>query len=225
MRGIYRLKFKPDIKKTTQYSLIILIVGLLSSSCSFPGRAVATPGAIISIDDAVATARASMGTRTPMPLPTINPTATPMDLRGLFCEYQFCIGHPQEMAFYDVNAQQNIGAPSTYSAGILASYNANLFLQVMWQISPGSSDPSFLLNLILDQQTDAKTGNQEVKLIRNMNVIYTPITTTASPSLPFGGAAAWTCGDRVFAWKAYTPDGASAAGLFEEALTRFNCNQ
>jgi hypothetical protein len=129
------------------------------------------------------------------------------------------------MAFYDVNAQQNIGSPSTYSAGILASYNANLFLQAMWQISPGTSDPSFLLNLVLDPQTDARTGNQEVKLIRDMNVIYTPITSTASPSLPHGGAAAWTCGDRVFAWKAYTPDEASAAGLFEEALTRFNCNQ
>ena len=129
------------------------------------------------------------------------------------------------MAFYDVNAQQNIGSPSTYSQGILASYNANLFLQAMWQISPGAADPTFLLDLILDPQTDARTGNQEVKLVRDMNVIYTPITSTASPSLPHGGAAAWTCGDRVFAWKAYTPDEASAAGLFETALTRFNCNQ
>lgn len=202
---------------------MICIVGLLVSSCSLPGRAAATPG--IPIDAAVATTLASITTRTPIPVPTIIPTATPLDLKGLFCEYQFCIGHPQDMAFYDVNAQQNIGSPSTYSAGILASYNANLFLQVMWQISPGASDPSFLLNLILDAQTDARTGSQEVKLIRNMNVIYTPITTTASPSLPFGGAAAWTCGDRVFAWKAYTPDEASAAGLFEEALTRFNCNK
>lgn len=214
-----------NIKDLTRCSLIILIVGILISSCSFPGRSAATPGTNISIDDAVATARASIATRTPVPLPTIIPTATPLDLRGLFCEYQFCIGHPQDMAFYDVNAQQNIGAPSTYSAGILASYNANLFLQVMWQISPGTSDPSFLLNLILNQQTDARTGSQEVKLIRDMNVIYTPITSTASPSLPQGGAAAWTCGDRVFAWKAYTPDEASAAGLFEEALTRFNCNK
>jgi hypothetical protein len=129
------------------------------------------------------------------------------------------------MAFYDVNAQQNVGSPSTYSAGILASYNTNLFIQVMWQISPGAADPTFLLNLTLDQETDARTGNQEVKMIRDMNVIYTPITSTASPSLPYGGAAAWTCGDRVFAWKAYTPDETSAPGLFEEALQRFTCNR
>jgi hypothetical protein len=215
------LEFNDRLRKIVQSFVIITITGLFMTSCSFPGRATATP--IIPIDDAVATTLASLATRTP--LPTVLPTSTPFDLKGLFCEYQFCIGHPQDMAFYDVNAQQNIGSPSTYSAGILASYNANLFLQVMWQISPGTADPSFLLNLILDAQTDARSGNQEVKLIRDMNVIYTPITSTASPSLPHGGAAAWTCGDRVFAWKAYTPDEASASGLFEEALTRFNCNQ
>lgn len=217
------MKFNRQLKTNFPCALTIVIVALLVSSCSLPGRGTATPG--IPIDAAVATTLASITTRTPVPQPTVIPTATPLDLKGLFCEYQFCIGHPQDMAFYDVNAQQNIGSPSTYSAGILASYNANLFLQVMWQISPGAADPSFLLNLILDAQTDARTGSQEVKLVRNMNVIYTPITSTASPSLPFGGAAAWTCGDRVFAWKAYTPDEASAAGLFEEALTRFNCNQ
>lgn len=204
-----------------KYLLIIASMGLLITSCSFPGRATPTPG--IPIDAAVATELASLATQTPRP--TAIPTATPFDLKGLFCEYQFCVGHPQDMAFYDVNATQNVGAPSTYSAGILASYNANLFLQMMWQISPGSADPTFLLNLIIDPQTDARTGSQEVKLIRDMNVIYTPITSTASPSLPHGGAAAWTCGDRVFAWKAYTPDEASAAGLFQEALTRFNCNK
>jgi hypothetical protein len=217
------LKSKPILLKVTQDFLIILISGVVITSCSFPGRTNATPS--VSVNSAVATTLASIATRTPAPLPTIIPTATRLDLKGLFCEYQFCIGHPQDMAFYDVNAQQNIGSPSTYSAGILASYNANLFLQMMWQISPGAADPTFLLNLILDPQTDARSGNQEVKLIRNMNVIYTPISSTASPSLPHGGAAAWTCGDRVFAWKAYTPDETSAAGLFEEALTRFSCNQ
>lgn len=206
-----------------RYCLIIFLL-LTLTSCSFPNKTAATPS--IPIDDAIATTLASLVTNTPSaPRATIVPTATPFDLKGLFCEYQFCIGHPQDMAFYDVNAQQNIGSPSTYSTGILASYNTNLFVQVMWQISPGAADPTFLLNLILDQQTDARTGNQEVKMIRDMNVIYTSITSTASPSLPYGGAAAWTCGDRVFAWKAYTPDDTSAPGLFEEALKRFNCNR
>ena len=179
------------------------------------------------VDNAVATMLASIKANTPVVVSTLAPvpTATLFDLRGLYCEYQFCIGHPQDMAFYDVNAQQNVGSPSTYSAGILASYNTNLFIQVMWQISPGASDPTFLLNLILNQQTDASAGNQEIKLVGDMNVIYTPITSTASPNLAYGGAAAWTCGDRVFAWKVYTPDQTSAAGLFDEALKRFTCNK
>jgi hypothetical protein len=128
------------------------------------------------------------------------------------------------MAYFDVGAQQNAGSPSTYTQGIIASYNANLFLQVMWQISPGTSDPQFMLDLILDD-VDTRVGTVQVKLIRDMNVVYTPITTTATPVLPFGGAGAWVCGDRAFAWKGYTPDEASPAGLFESALARFTCSR
>src|SRR5512132_7163 len=120
---------------------LVIPVLLILTSCSIPSKTQPAPG--LPVEDAVATTLASLVTNTPASKPTILATATPFDLRGLFCEYQFCIGHPQDMAFYDVNAQQNIGSPSTYSAGILASYNTNLFLQVMWQISPGASDPSF----------------------------------------------------------------------------------
>jgi hypothetical protein len=106
----------------------------------------------------------------------------------------------------------------------MATYSANLLITLTWQLSPGAADPQFMLELILDDGIDTRVGTQEVKLVRNMNVIYTPITSTASV-LPFGGAAAWTCGDRVFAWKVYTSDEASAVGLFESALDRFSCNR
>ncbi len=205
-----------------RHFLKIALLLLMLTSCSLPKKS-ETPS--IPIQDAVATTLASLSTITPASIPTFLPTSTPFDLRGLFCEYQFCIGHPLDMAFYDVSAQQNAGTPSTYSQGLLAAYNANLFIQVMWQIAPGAADPQFLLDLIMDPGLDTRVGSLEVKLIRDMNVMYTPMTTTATPILPFGGAAAWTCGDRVFAWKAYTPDDASAPGLYEEALARFNCNR
>jgi hypothetical protein len=199
-----------------------LFVSILTA-CSLPTK---TTVPTLPVEDAVATTLASLVTNTPRaPIPTILPTATPFDLKGLFCEYLFCIGHPQDLAFADVGTQQNVGTPSTYSQGILFAYNANLFIQVMWQISPGAADPQFLFDLLLESGVDSKVGNQEVKLIRDMNVIYTPIATTATPVLPHGGAATWTCGDRVFGWKAYTPDESSAPGLFEEALKRFNCNR
>ena len=202
--------------------LFVIFLLLIVTACR--PRATPTPG--ILIDDAIATSLAAMPTATPSRIPTIFPTATPFNLSGLFCEYQFCIGHPADMAFYDVSAAtSNQATPSTYQIGLMAAYSGGLVLQFMWQFSPGTADPSFLLNLIIQAGVDTTVGTQEVKLIRDMNVIYTQITTTATPILPFGGAAAWTCGDRVFAWKAYTADEASAPGLFENALSRFTCNR
>jgi len=184
-----------------------------------------TPDPGMQIDQAVAATLASIPMPTSNPIPTPYPSATPFDLKGLFCEYQFCVGHPIDMAFFDVSAQQNTGAPSTYTQGMIAAYNANLFIQMIWQTAPGTADPQFMLDLILDDGIDTAVGTAEVKRVRDMNVMYIPITTSATPVLPFGGAAAWTCGERVFAWKAYTPDEASAPGLFETALARFTCNQ
>ena len=205
-----------------RYRFLILILVVIVTAC---GRRTQDPN--ILIDQAVAATLAAMPepTRASVPISTPFPTPTPFDLRGLFCEYQFCIGHPQDMAFFDVGAQQNSGSPSSYTQGILATYNANLFIQMIWQVSPGTADPQFLLELILDDGIDTRVGSPEIKLIRDMNVVYTPITTTATPVLPFGGAAAWTCGERVFAWKVYTPDEASASGIFETSFARFNCNR
>jgi len=163
-------------------------------------------------------------TPTLIPLPTFIPSPTPLDLKGLFCEYQFCIGHPTDMAFFDVSAQKNPASPSTYSQGLIAAFNGNLFIQVVWQLSPGTTDPQFVLDLILDD-VDTRAGNLDVKLIRDMNVLYTPITSTATPVLPFGAAGAWVCGERGFAWKVYTPQAESTQALFDAALDRFACNR
>jgi len=186
----------------------------------------ADPASLIDqVDHAVAATVAAIPTYTPYPQPTSYPSPTPMPLAGLFCEYQFCIGHPPDVAFFDVSAQRNPASPSTYGQGILAAFNANLFVEILWQHAPGTADPQFLLDLILEPEVDTRTGNMDVKLIRDMNVLYTPITTTATDVLPNGGAGAWTCGDRVFAWKAYTAQEGQAALLFEEAIQRFQCSR
>lgn len=205
-----------------RYRSLIFILLFIVTAC---GRKAPDPN--IQIDQAVAATLRAMPipTSVSIPIPTFYPTPTPLDLKGLFCEYQFCIGHPNDMAFFDVSAQKNAGTPSSYAQGVIAAYNANLFIQVIWQISPGASDPNFLLELILEDGIDTRVGNPDVKLIRDMNVVYTPITTTTTPVLPFGAAAAWTCGERVFAWKVYTPDEGSPPGLFDSAFARFNCNR
>jgi hypothetical protein len=203
-----------------RYRSLFLALLLIVTAC---GRR--TPDPNTQIDQAIAATLSAMPVPTSRPLSTPYPSPTPFDLKGLFCEYQFCVGHPIDMAFFDLSAQQNTGAPSTYTQGMLVSYNANLFIHMIWQTAPGAADPQFLLDLILEDGVDTLVGAPEVKLVRNMNVVYTTITTTATPVLPFGGAAAWTCGERVFAWKVYTPDEASAPGLFESSLARFTCNQ
>ncbi|MBI2757886.1 MAG: hypothetical protein HYX49_04325 [Chloroflexi bacterium] len=164
---------------------------------------------------------AAIPTYTPYPP---RPIATLVPLDGLFCEYQFCIGHPADMAFFDVSAQRNPTAPSTTSQGILAAYNANsLFIQMLWQNAPGTPNSQFMLDLILDNQVDSRNGNLDPLLVGGLTVLFVPITTTATPVLPYGGAAAWTCGGRAFAWKTYTSQPELAKNLLNEALQKFRC--
>lgn len=185
----------------------------------------ATPDPNAQIQQAVAATIAAIPTPTRAAPPTPFPSPTPFNLAGLFCEYQFCIGHPVDVSFFDVSAQQNPASPSTYSQGLLAAFNANLFVQIMWQIAPGAADPKFLLDTLLDDSIDTPANSLDVFLVRNMNVVYDAITTTATATLPYGGAGAWTCGDRVFAWKVYTPQADTPRALFDEALARFTCGQ
>ncbi|MBL8099255.1 MAG: hypothetical protein JNK81_08735 [Anaerolineales bacterium] len=209
------------MKNKTPHFLTFILILFLSASCSSR----ATPDANQQIQQAVALTVAAIPSSTPVPFSTPFPSPTPFSLAGLFCEYQFCIGHPIDVAFFDVSAQQNPASPSSYSQGLLAALNASLFIQAMWQTAPGAADPKFLLDTILNDQVDTASGSMDVFLVRNMNVMYTPITTIATPVLPFGGAGAWTCGDRVFAWKVYAPNAESARPLFDEALARFRCER
>ena len=183
-----------------------------------------TPSVEEQVSSAVQQTVAAIPTYTPYPPPPILPTPTLPPLAGLFCEYQFCIGHPADMAFFDVSAQRNPTAPSTASQGILAAYNANLFIQFVWQDAPGSNDPQFMLDVILDSKVDTRSGDLAPLLIGDLNVLYVPVTTTATAVLPYGGAAAWVCGGRAFAWKAYAPQPDLPKNLLTEALQSFRCN-
>jgi len=199
-------------------SVLLLII---LSACTLPANS--NNNDQQQVDQAVAATLAAIPQSTAQPIPTPYPSPTPFDLKGLFCEYQFCVGHPVDMAFFDVSAQNNTASPSTYSQGLIAAFNGNLFIQMIWQLAPGSADPQFMLDLILDD-VDTRVGNLDVKLIRDMNVIYTPITSTATTVLPFGAAGAWICGERAFAWKVYSPQADSTQALFDQAISRFRCN-
>jgi hypothetical protein len=201
--------------------LFVLYLGsIFLVGCSFK----ATPDPNVQIQLAVASTLAAIPSPVPAPTDRPIPTPTPFSLTGLFCEYQFCIGHPPEMPFYDVVAKQNPGSTtsSTNEYGILAAHNSSLFIQFMWQYSPSATDPAFLMDLSLNDGLATSLGNNELRLIHDMNVLSSPITTTV-PLLPFGGVAGWVCGERVFAWKVYTPQDGIAEVLLQEALAQFRC--
>jgi hypothetical protein len=209
------------MKTSAPLFLTFILILFLTPACSPK----ATPDPNLQIQQAVAATLAAIPTPTRTTPPTPFPSPTPFSLVGLFCEYQFCIGHPIDVSFFDVSAQQNPASPSTYSQGLLAAFNGNLFIQVIWQIAPGAADPKFLLDTLLDDDIDTPANNLDVFRTRNMNVVYEDISTIATASLPFGGAGAWTCGDRVFAWKVYSPQAETSRGMFDEALSRFTCGQ
>jgi hypothetical protein len=94
---------------------------------------------------------------------------------------------------------------------------------MIWQHTPGATDPIFLMDLILEDGLDIPLGAYNLKLVHDLNVLSSPITTTASPLLPFGGVAGWVCGERVFAWKVYTQQDGTAEALLQEALAKFSC--
>ncbi len=204
-----------------RYFTCIFIPVFLFASCA-PKP---TPNPDAQIQLAVAQTIAAIPTYTSYPTPRIPPTATPMNLNGLFCEYQFCIGHPVSVGLWDLEAEKNPQTPSNVSQGILIAYNLPIVvIEVIWQDASGASDASFMLDTVMDSKIDFRSGDLKAFQVGDLNIDYVAITTSATSSLPYGGAAAWMCGGRAFAWKAYTPQADLAASLLNEALQKFQCN-
>lgn len=171
---------------------------------------------------------AVVGTLAAQPKPTSHPTYTPypiptpqiLELRGLFCEYQFCVGHPAELALFDARDPKN---PSSYSEGMLAAYRADHFMLFIWQLHQGADDPQFMINNILQEGVDSRRGTLDISLVGELTTFYSTINNSASEVLPSGAVAAWICGDRAFGWKVYTENEENARLLFEESIKKFQC--
>lgn len=162
------------------------------------------------------------------PYPTYPPPPTPRPpLQGVFCEYGFCIGHPVDFPFYDLNvAEKGVGAPSSYTSGKLLGFkNDFAFITVFWVQSTGTWDPSGLIDVTLTEFGDTPTGSLDIDLVGPLNVAVQPLTPKDSVTLRAGLAANWRCGDRDFVWKVYTQSDEQARNLLHEALSKFDCGQ
>jgi hypothetical protein len=194
-----------------------LATGVLLASCNTKPM----PSPEAQIQAAVAATLASIPSPTPYPVPTLAPSPTPYSLEGVFCEYGFCVGHPQDFFLIDQGATRRPPIANTYGYGILFGYSQTLFIQMAWTTSGPSFDPQKMMHFILEEQ-EALQGSLDAQLLGKINVYYQPITTVTA-SLPFGGIASWQCGGRDFAWKAYTPQDGMAPALLKQAIEKFRC--
>lgn len=202
-------------------SLLLLALCLLISACK---PKPVTPDVNSQVAAAVAATIAAMPTTTPCPIFTPFPAATPMNLKGLFCEYGFCIGHPEYIVPFDLNAADaNKRIPSDYAGGKLVGYTNDLLLLVVWQA--GITDLQYMLDVVSQATGGALTGGMDVRLVGPYNVFYQSVQPPEDSTLPYGGAAAWKCGERAFAWLAYTQQDGAAPGLLDGALARFTCGE
>lgn len=202
---------------------ILLLALLLLAACR-PQTATPSVGEMVAAAvSATLTALPTAPTAAPGAAQTTpRPTPTP-DLRDLFCEYGFCIGHPPETYLFDGLALRENRLPSNYASGLLISYQADRYIQVNWSAQPGQADPYAFLQVIAEADTLAME-NLTVEQINGQIVTLAPVLKTAAPNvLPYGLAATWTCGDRQFGWKAYTQADGQAYSLLQAALARFYC--
>ncbi len=209
------------MKIITRLFFILLAVTITLAACQ---PATPTPESVETrIEQAVAATLAAIPAPSPLPPPTLPPAPTPFVLDGIFCEYSFCTGHPADIYLADASTIRNPASPSTYNYGILYGFNANLYIQMVWTLSSPSFDPQLTMRYILEEREQPQ-GNLEARLVGKFNVFYQPINTIAE-KLPYGGVAAWQCGGRDFAWKAYAPNQEMIPSLLQQALERFRCGE
>ncbi len=213
------MKKRENPTPPTKWLLLLLAASLLAA-CQLPQ---ATPSPELQIQIAVASTLAAIPTNTPVPIPTAYPSPTPFSLDNLFCEYNFCIGHPPDVYLIDQGSTRQPPIASTYGYGILFGYGQSLFVQMAWTLSGPSFDPQTTMRFILEEN-EQMLGSMDAQLLGDLNVFYQPISTITA-SLPFGGIASWQCGGRDFVWKVYTPQDGVAQGLLRQALEQFRCEE
>ncbi|MEW5830076.1 MAG: hypothetical protein AB1846_14370 [Chloroflexota bacterium] len=210
---------KPKTRLLALLALLLLVTSACQSSADDFRRQVATAVAATVAAQPVPTAAGTQAPYTPYPTFTPYPTA---GLAGLFCGYEFCIGHPVDLSFIDAVFTRDQAGTSNYAYGIILAFRPNLFLQVQWTLKAGEARPYAMLDLAKDR--DASLGSLQVDQFGEAVATYDTLVATSSSELPHGVIATWECADREFGWKVYTPQDGQGVDILREALERFDCS-
>jgi hypothetical protein len=171
-------------------------------------------------------ANAVVGTLSAIPTPTVAPTITPYPtqaLPGLFCEYEFCIGHPTDVPLFDAKRETNAAEFSAYGGGRLAGYRDDMFIIVAWVASSGPWDPGGMMKVLQDEFAAPANGDYRIDLIGDLNVSFQPVAPPPNSVFSSGLSANWRCADRDFVWMAFSTHEGAPATLLTEALAKFRC--
>ena len=200
-------------------SLLAVMVTACQSSTDDFRRQVATAVAATVAAQPVPTEARTQVPYTPYPTSTPYPTPS---LSGLFCSYEFCIGHPVDLSFIDAVFTRDQSTTSNYAYGIILAFRQNLFMQIQWTLKAGEARPYAMLDLVRDK--DASLDSIQVDQFGKVVVTYDTLVATSTAELPHGMIATWECADREFGWKVYTPQEGQGIDILEDAASRFNCD-
>ncbi|MBN2388964.1 MAG: hypothetical protein JXB85_18255 [Anaerolineales bacterium] len=210
------------MRKLISLLVLLLVAGSLLAACGSRETVVTPP-----VDTAATAVAAALTAIPPQPTHTPQPTYTPYptpNLAGLFCEYEFCIGHPSGFPFFDLEVLNDFTANrSSYQQGILIGFSDSLYIFLSWSQLLGDYDPNVMLTVAL--QSDLPQDTRLTTDLHGRPVTYTLLQTTPSDLMSYGLVAAWQCGDRQFGWKAYTLQDGQAIDHLRQALSRFACSR
>jgi len=210
---------------------IILTVFVVTISCGF---LTTSPEPTATPTDTPSPEPTAYPTHTPYPEPTAYPTFTPypthtpypsqvLDISNLFCEYDFCIGHPATLYLTDPSGIDQVDEWNTYGFGILVGVNGTLMM-LEWDASTEAEwDAQFEIEDMLSNE-DVIRGDATEEMIGDFKVTYAEYEYMDLSRLrPYGVVAAWFCSNRGFVLDISTQREGIATDLVKQSIERFTC--
>ena len=167
-------------------------------------------------------------TSTPFPTFTPLPTSTPVttDLDGLYCNFGFCVGYPQEPNVAIPNyatdfLDEIVGELNTVEEGGYVWLTDDVLVFLHWYVRSGS--PKDRVENALDDPDYTDVGEVIETTINDIEVAYAPYQAVESV-VPYRLFSVWRCGDRLFYYSIRSEEDIDLTPVLESAISSFVCS-